>query len=697
MYSHFTEQIGFLAKTQEILNRGLVALPISQHDKIWPIYISFAKKHLSNEALESVGRRYAIVEKEFKDKLSGILIKRGLLDKAIALKMEVINDENFISEEHATRYDLVMDLIKIISENAQKIHSTDCEKIFRHFLTKYTDEVGNMWLGFADFFIRKGMFEKARAIFEEALNTIKVRRDFGIVYNGYLRFEEEILRIVFEEGVEKEAQQDMTDFENLENEVDNLLDQAFGKESKLEVDPKVGELQKVLWSRGAGNAEHLHMRKLENLISQREIYLNSCLLRQDKNSVTNWIQRLELVKKQTSLFKETFEMALSEIDIFKTKEFLVDMFISYAKEFFIQKDYRQFNKICLRAAQTLFRAKKEYIKLWQFWIESLLSINCWKDCLTLLRALLMRADKKSKESKESNFGFQGVQTLLRANKIWSLFIDLELNFGSQENVRISFAKMIQLRTVTPFNVLNYTQILEQENDYDSLFQAFETSLQIFPWPVRHTLWIAYLKKFVQLQGHIKTERARDLFERVLGDCPENKRLFYYVLYGEFEEQYGLVSHAVEIYDRMVEQVPDKEKIRAFQLYIFKVSEYLGMTKTRPLFEKALKDIQDDSIIPLGLTYAEFEKNLGEIDRARSVLYYLSQFSDPTVVDHPLWVAWDDFELKCGNEDTYKEMERVKRSVQTVFEMLPPSIKKIERQIELEEKKEEINKRILTEN
>ena len=696
LYAKFTQGIGLVAKTQEILNRGLVALPISQHDKIWPQYITFAQEHLSNEGLEAVGRRYAVVEKEFRDKLAHIFIERGLLDKAIALKLEVINDEQFVSEKHATRYDLVMDLIKVISENADKIQTTDCERIFRHFLTKYTDEVGNMWLGFADYYIRRAMFEKARAIFEEALNTIKVRRDFGIVYNGFLRFEEEVLRIVFEEGLETEAKQDIHDYDRLEEEVNGLLDQAFGSKTRVDIEPEVAKLQKMLWSRGAGEEENLRMRKLENLIEQRDVFLNSCLLRQNQNSVNHWVQRLELFKNREHLFNETFDMGLSEIDIFKTKEMLVDLFITYAKVYFSKGDYRRFNQICMKGAQTVFRAKKEYVKLWQFWIESLLSINCWKDCLSLLRALLLRTkDSQEEANGKANFGFQGVPTLIRSNKIWSLFIDLELNFGAQANVSIAFSKMIQLKTVTPSNVLNYAQILEQEGNHDSIFQAFETALKIFPWPVRHTLWISYLKKFVELQGQAKTERARDLFERVLGECPKNKALFYFVLYGEFEEKYGLVSHAVEIYDRMVEKVPEKERIRAFELYIFKVSEYLGMTKTRPLFEKALKDIQDDSIIPLGLTYTEFEKNLGEIDRARSILYYLSQFSDPTIEDHPLWVAWDEFELKCGNEDTYKEMMRVQRSVQTVFEMLPPSIKKIERQIELEEKREEINRKILT--
>jgi hypothetical protein len=57
-----------------------------------------------------------------------------------------------------------------------------------------------------------------------------------------------------------------------------------------------------------------------------------------------------------------------------------------------------------------------------------------------------------------------------------------------------------------------------------------------------------------------------------------------MLYAEFEEKFGLITHAVEVYDKMVEQVPKDQKERAFYIYISKVSHYLGITKTRSIFE-----------------------------------------------------------------------------------------------------------------
>ena len=56
------------------------------------------------------------------------------------------------------------------------------------------------------------------------------------------------------------------------------------------------------------------------------------------------------------------------------------------------------------------------------------------------------------------------------------------------------------------------------------------------------------------------------------------------MYGEFEEQYGLLNHAIEIYDRMVFNVAESDKVVAYNIYIAKVAQYLGITKTRAVFE-----------------------------------------------------------------------------------------------------------------
>ena len=54
-----------------------------------------------------------------------------------------------------------------------------------------------------------------------------------------------------------------------------------------------------------------------------------------------------------------------------------------------------------------------------------------------------------------------------------------------------------------------------------------------------------------------------------------------------------------------------------------------------------------------------------MDRARGILVYGSQMADPRR-NPEYWAAWHDFEVAHGNEETFREMLRIKRSVQASF-------------------------------
>ena len=41
-----------------------------------------------------------------------------------------------------------------------------------------TDQVGHLWCSLADYYIRAGLFERARDIYEESIQTVMTVRDF---------------------------------------------------------------------------------------------------------------------------------------------------------------------------------------------------------------------------------------------------------------------------------------------------------------------------------------------------------------------------------------------------------------------------------------------------------------------------------------------------------------------------------------
>jgi pre-mRNA-splicing factor SYF1 len=85
---------------------------------------------------------------------------------------------------------------------------------------------------------------------------------------------------------------------------------------------------------------------------------------------------------------------------------------------------------------------------------------------------------------------------------------------------------------------------------------------------------------------------------------------------------------------------------------------------REIYEKAIEEeapfeLPDADIRTMGLKYAQLERKLGEIDRARAVLVHISALCDPRR-DKTFWTEWKEFEVAHGNEDTFREMLRIQR-------------------------------------
>jgi pre-mRNA-splicing factor SYF1 len=103
----------------------------------------------------------------------------------------------------------------------------------------------------------------------------------------------------------------------------------------------------------------------------------------------------------------------------------------------------------------------------------------------------------------------------------------------------------------------------------------------------------------------------------------------------------------------------------FTVYIAKATANFGLPATRPIYERALEVLPDRQTAEMCLRFAALERKLGEIDRARAIYAHASQFCDPRV-NPQFWTEWNGFEIETGSEDTFREMLRIKRSVQAQF-------------------------------
>lgn len=108
----------------------------------------------------------------------------------------------------------------------------------------------------------------------------------------------------------------------------------------------------------------------------------------------------------------------------------------------------------------------------------------------------------------------------------------------------------------------------------------------------------------------------------------------------------------------------------FEFYITKSASNFGLTSTRPIYERAIAALPDQEAKEMCLKFADMERRLGEIDRARAIYGHASQFCDPRT-NAGFWQKWEAFEVQHGNEDTFKEMLRIKRSVQAQYKYVNP--------------------------
>ena len=83
------------------------------------------------------------------------------------------------------------------------------------------------------------------------------------------------------------------------------------------------------------------------------------------------------------------------------------------------------------------------------------------------------------------------------------------------------------------------------------------------------------------------------------------------------------------------------------------------------WKKALEALSNKHIPEISIQFSEMEIALNEIDRARAILAHGSQVCDPRI-KKSFWQHWKNFEVQHGNEETFKEMLRIQRSVKASY-------------------------------
>ncbi|XP_018424078.1 PREDICTED: pre-mRNA-splicing factor SYF1 [Nanorana parkeri] len=550
-YCHFLMDQFKITRTRRTFDRALRALPITQHHRIWPLYLKFVRAHPLPETAVRVYRRYLKLTPENAEEYIEYLRSVERLDESVCRLAAIVNQEDFVSKEGKSNYQLWQELCTLLSQNPGSIRSLDSAAIIRGGLTRFTDQRGKLWCALAEYHTRSGHFEKARDVYEEAIQTVTTVRDFTQVFDSYAQFEESVIAAKMETVSE------------------------MGKEEDDDIDLE------------------LRLARFEQLMERRPVLLNGVLLRQNPHNIHEWHKRVQLYQGKPREIINTYTEAVQTVQPAKATGKPHTLWVAFAKFYEDNGQIDDARAILQRATQVQYTHVDDLASVWCQFGEMELRHENYEQALRILRKATAVPARKA-EYFDSTEPVQN--RLYKSLKVWSMLADLEESLGTFKSTKAVYDRIIDLRIATPQIIINYALFLEEHNYFEESFKAYERGIALFRWPNVYDIWSTYLSKFIARYGGKKLERARDLFEQSLDGC-------------------HLLS--------------------------------------------------DEQSREMCLRFADMESKLGEIDRARAVYSYCSQMCDPRLTAG-FWQTWRDFEVRHGNEDTIREMLRVKRSVQAKY-------------------------------
>ena len=557
-----------------------------------------------------------------------LLLEMGKYTEAVRKYMDILNNPRFRSKEGKSSFQLWSEMVEVLVTHAKEVDtgdaaSIDVEAIVRSGIERFADQRGKLWSGLATYWITRGNFERARDIFEEGITTVMTVRDFTLVFDSYAEFEESIIGTLMEAAA---ARSDKG---------------KFNEDADFDLD--------------------IRMMRFEQLMDRRPFLVNDVLLRQNLNNVPEWEKRVALWGENKKEVVQTYTDAIAAVQPRKAVGRFHELWTNYAKFYEEGGNLRNARIIMEKAVKVPFKSVAELAEMWCEWAE----MELRNENFDMAVDIMAKATQAPKRSTVDYFdeSLSPQQRVHKSWKLWSFYVDLVESVGTLEDTKKVYERIFELRIATPQTVVNYANLLEENRYFEESFKIYERGLDLFNYPVAFELWNLYLTKAVDRK--IGIERLRDLFEQAVEGCPPQFAKVLYLMYGNLEEERGLARHAMRIYERATRAVSDDNRFEMFNFYITKSASNFGLTSTRPIYERAIAALPDREARDMCLKFAEMERRLGEIDRARAIYGHASQFCDPRTTP-AFWSKWEAFEVQHGNEDTFKEMLRIKRSVQAQY-------------------------------
>lgn len=249
-----------------------------------------------------------------------------------------------------------------------------------------------MWTSLADYYIRRGLVEKARDIFEEGMSTVVTVRDFSVIFDAYSQFEESMLAIRMEEMSESELEDEEDNVEEMEEEEED---------DRLNISKLEKQLDKF-WLKDDKDVD-LRLARLEHLMDRRPELANSVLLRQNPHNVEQWHRRIKLFEGNPTKQILTYTEAVRTVDPMKAVGKPHTLWVAFAKLYENYKDIANARVIFDKAVQVNYKAVDHLASVWCEWAEMELRHKNFKGALELMRRAT--AEPSSEVKRRGNLRF----------------------------------------------------------------------------------------------------------------------------------------------------------------------------------------------------------------------------------------------------------------------------------------------------
>lgn len=660
----WTHQLTLL---QEVLNAALAALPVTQHVRIWDCFfegLPFREVQLLvPEFIKSCYRRmiqllperrdafirylrrigdWDGVAQELFNSLSELNLEVGAVkyedeDDAGAEKEDELNEmedttaadkheQKFTSSAQPDATKRWIQLCNVLLEHGNQVQSLDVPGLFRTALRLNRSHQGRFWTGLATFHLKQGRIAVARETFETAMQSVWLVRDFAQIFDAYAKMEETLVSIQLERLT--------------------LQKTAANKKKKKKQGRQSSSSSNVT----------LLLADYEALLQRHPLLLNAVLLRQNPHNVSEWIRKSQLLPERRVAVLEEAIRTVNPGKAGSTNQLWIALAEAVSEEEEAAAE-RVFEKAAEGEEADRFASPDDFATLLIAYAEFLRDNRGRLDYLDPVYAALEKPFTK------------------KCLKLWNFLLDEEEARGTEAACQAVYDRLLQVKLAQPQHIINYALFCEMTlKDMEAAFRVYERGIELFGFPVAFEIWNVYLPKAVKFLGAAgRLERVRDLFESALQGCPAQFVRDLGLLYAAFEQEYGLGRNALAVLRRTCLAAANEHRPALFSMLAESTAKQEGLLACRPVYEEAIKSVDPVASVDFSLKYAQLEEELGEVARARVLYLHAAPLCDPRTFV-PFWDAWKEFEVRCGDEATFREMLRVKRSVLATFTERLPYVK-----------------------